>query len=66
LAAELIDALKGPVKSVHPLDAVELSPAGGGVFDVTLDNNLIFSKHQVGRHAEPGEVLGLVRKHLGV
>ncbi len=34
----------------------ELIPATGGVFDVTVNGELIFSKQAVGRHAEPGEV----------
>jgi hypothetical protein len=29
-------------------------------FDVIADGNLVFSKQQLGRHAEPGEVLGLL------
>jgi hypothetical protein len=29
-------------------------------FDVIADGQLVFSKQQVGRHAEPGEVLGLL------
>jgi len=27
---------------------------------VIADGNLVFSKQQLGRHAEPGEVLGLL------
>jgi len=30
-------------------------------FDVIADGRLVFSKQQVGRHAEPGEVLRLLR-----
>jgi Rdx family protein len=30
-------------------------------FDVIADGKLVFSKQQAGRHAEPGEVLGLLR-----
>jgi hypothetical protein len=29
---------------------------------VIADGKLVFSKQQVGRHAEPGEVLGLLRR----
>ena len=31
-------------------------------FDVIADGKLVFSKQQVGRHAEPGEVLELFRR----
>jgi selT/selW/selH-like putative selenoprotein len=34
----------------------------GGAFEVTVDGNLVFSKHKLGRHAEPGEVVGLMRR----
>ena len=30
-------------------------------FDVLVDGQLVFSKQQAGRHAEPGEVLAAVR-----
>jgi hypothetical protein len=32
---------------------------------VTLNGDLIFSKAQLKRHAEPGEVAGLVEARLG-
>ena len=40
---------------------IELTPSSGGVFDVTVDGELVFSKKQVGRHAHPGEVLRLIK-----
>jgi hypothetical protein len=36
-------------------------PGEKSQFDVLLDGRLVFSKQQVGRHAEPGEVLAAVR-----
>ena len=44
---------------------VRLVPSSGGRFEVTLDDDLIFSKNALGRHAEPGEVAALVRDRLG-
>ena len=38
----------------------------GGTFDVEVDGTLIFSKALAGRHANPGEVLGLFRDFVGV
>lgn len=37
-------------------------PASGGIFDVTADETLIFSKRAMRRHAAPGEVLALMRE----
>ncbi len=35
--------------------------SSGGVFEVTVDGKLVFSKKALGRHAEPGEVIRLMR-----
>ncbi len=40
----------------------KLIPATGGVFDVWVNGELIFSKKEVGRHAEPGEVRAAIMK----
>jgi selenoprotein W-related protein len=40
-------------------------PSSGGRFEVTLDDELIYSKKALARHAEPGEVVALVRARLG-
>ncbi|MBW3604862.1 MAG: Rdx family protein [Actinobacteria bacterium] len=44
---------------------LRLLPASGGAFEVTLDEELIFSKKAAGRHAEPGEVTELLRRRMG-
>ena len=41
-----------------------LVPSDGGKFEVTVGNKLVYSKLQTNRHAELGEVVGLVRKAL--
>lgn len=40
---------------------MELIPSGGGVFEVSLDGDLIFSKKALKRHANPGEVVGILQ-----
>jgi len=40
-------------------------PSSKGRFEVTLDDDLIFSKAALGRHAEPGEIAKIVRERLG-
>jgi selenoprotein W-related protein len=47
------------------VESLELVPSSGGVFEVTLDGELVFSKAALGRHAEPGEVAALLRETLG-
>jgi selenoprotein W-related protein len=47
------------------IERIEMIPSSQGRFEVILDGGLIFSKKGLGRHAEPGEVAGLVRQKLG-
>ena len=49
----------------HVIETVTLVPSDGGRFEVSVNGQLIYSKLQLHRHAEPGEVLGLVRKMVG-
>jgi selT/selW/selH-like putative selenoprotein len=56
--------LAAALRDRWPDAEVGLEPSGGGVFEVTLDDTLIFSKKQLRRHAQPGEILGLVAARL--
>ncbi len=49
----------------HVIESVVLVPSDGGRFEVTVNGQLLYSKLNNHRHAEPGEVLGLVRKMVG-
>jgi selenoprotein W-related protein len=49
----------------HVIEEVKLIPSDGGKFEVTVNGKLLYSKLQTHRHAEAGEVLGLVRKLVG-
>lgn len=40
---------------------IGLIPSDGGRFEVTVDGNLLYSKLKTGRHANPGEIAGLIR-----
>jgi selenoprotein W-related protein len=42
------------------IESIALIPADGGKFEVMADDQLLFSKLSLGRHAEPGEVARLV------
>jgi selenoprotein W-related protein len=41
-----------------------LIPTKGGRFEVTVNGELVFSKTQMGRHAEPGEVRAAILRKL--
>ncbi len=42
----------------------EMIPTKGGLFEVTVNGDLIFSKKALNRHANPGEVRELIVKKL--
>ncbi len=44
------------------IESIKLIPSGGGRFEVTVNGKLVYSKVETGRHAEPGEISGLVSK----
>ena len=45
----------------HVISELTLITGSQGVFDVTVDGELLFSKNSKGRHAKPHEVLQLFR-----
>ncbi len=49
----------------HVIEEIKLIPSDEGRFEVTVNGQLLFSKLQSHRHAEAGEVVGLVRKLVG-
>ena len=49
------------MKKFEPeIASLTLVPSDGGRFEVSVNDRLIYSKLKSGRHAEPGEVLGLL------
>ena len=46
----------------HVIESVALIPSDGGRFEVSVNGELVYSKLQNKRHAEAGEVLGLISK----
>lgn len=44
------------------ISALTLVPSAGGVFEVDVDDQRIFSKKALGRHAEDDEVLTLIHQ----
>jgi len=42
----------------------KLIPSKGGKFEVMVNDELVFSKKQVGRHAQPGEIRAAIMQVL--
>jgi selenoprotein W-related protein len=58
LAKDLLENFETDITSL------KLIPAGGGCFEVSVNGDLVYSKLSTGRHAEPGEVVALIRKRI--
>ena len=58
LAGELLKEFE------HRIESMSLVPSDGGRFEVTVNDQLLYSKLQTNRHVQPGEVIGLINKML--
>ncbi len=53
------------LKTYEPeVESVKLIPSDGGRFEVSVNGEMVYSKLQTHRHAEPGEVAKSIRKIL--
>jgi selenoprotein W-related protein len=46
------------------ISSLELIPGTGGIFDVHVDGELVFTKSMLGRYPEPDDVVPLVRAQI--
>jgi len=53
------------LKNLEPeIESITLIPSEGGRYEITVNDKLVYSKLQAGRHANPGEVMRLVEELL--
>ncbi len=52
------------MKYEFQIKELRIIPSEGGRFEIVVDGELIYSKLATHRHAEPGEVAGLVEEKL--
>ncbi len=58
MAAELLKEFEPEIESIT------LVPSDNGRFEFSINGELLYSKLELHRHAEPGEIAGIVRKYL--
>ncbi len=51
-------------KYQHVIDELKFVTGSKGVFDVVVDDEILYSKKAAGRHAKPGEVLERFRTQI--
>jgi selT/selW/selH-like putative selenoprotein len=59
--------VEAEVKESYPDASIELIQGSGGVFDVTCDGEMIYSKQNIQGKPFPseGEIVGLIRRKAG-
>jgi predicted Rdx family selenoprotein len=53
--------LAAEIREHFPDAAVQLIPSSGGRFEVSKDGRPVFEKSKLNRHAQPGEIIRLLR-----
>ena len=46
------------------IGSLEVVPGKGGIFDVHLDGDLVFTKSMLGRYPQPDDVIPLLRERI--
>ena len=54
MATKLLD------KFGENIQSLTLIPSGGGVFEISKDNSIIFSKKELGRYPDENEIFKLI------
>lgn len=49
----------------HAISELAFEMSSGGVFEVKVDGDTLFSKKETKRHPKPGEVFGLFQQYVG-
>jgi selT/selW/selH-like putative selenoprotein len=53
--------LAAEIREQFPGAQVQLIPSSGGRFEVSKDGQPVFEKSKLNRHAQPGEIVRLLR-----
>ncbi len=58
--------MEAAIKKQYPdlVSDIELIESAGGAFEIKVDGDLIYSKLETGRHADPPEILGLFKEYI--
>ena len=64
MAETLVNTFKPFVGGAHPIESITLIPSGNGRFEVTLDNDLVYSKAATGKHTTNDFIVDQVRAKL--
>lgn len=64
MAETLVNTFKPLVGGRHPVEEIRLIPSGNGRYEVTIDDELIYSKAATGIHTTNEYIVQQVRERL--
>ncbi len=64
MAEALITTFKPILGQKHPIEQISLIPAGNGRFEVTIDDELVYSKAATGEHTTNENIIQKARVRL--
>jgi predicted Rdx family selenoprotein len=64
LAEALITTFKPVLGKEHPIEQIILLPSGNGRYEVTIDDELVYSKAATGQHTTNEYIIQKVRVRL--
>ena len=60
-AVSLVNELLADKELEAQIETINLIPSSGGRYEIMVNDDLVYSKKSLNRHAEPGEVYKLVK-----
>lgn len=64
MAEALVTAFKPTIGKAHPIETITLVPSGNGRYEISLDDELIYSKAETGEHTTNEYIIARVREKL--
>jgi selT/selW/selH-like putative selenoprotein len=61
LAQALVAAFRPPMGTPHPIEEIVLVPGSKGLYEITVDSKLVYSKKQTGKHISDTDAIKLIR-----
>lgn len=64
MAEAIVTTFRPPVSKPNPIEELVLIPSGGGLFEIRIDGELVYSKAATGQHTTNEHAIELVRARL--
>jgi len=59
-----VDEFRPTVGKEHPVQEIVLVPGAKGMYEISVDGKLVYSKKQTGQHISDADAIALMKKVL--